>query len=177
MSIPDLYLEGNSIKYKNWQSNYFEANTCRDCREKHGKIYDTNVKSHQPEHIFCRCAIVPMRTKEVGTSTDEGFNGADAWLIYRNKLPDCYITKAEAFILGWSRKKGNLSDVLPGYLLGGDVFDNNKHKLPESGKRVWYEADINYIAGFRNSDRILYSNDGLLFASYDHYETFYEITK
>jgi len=43
--------------------------------------------------------------------------------------------------------------------------------------RVWYEADINYESGFRNRQRILYSNDGLVFASYDHYHTFYEITK
>ena len=40
----------------------------------------------------------------------------------------------------------------------------------------WYEADINYKDGFRNRERILYSNDGLIFVSYDHYQTFYEVT-
>ena len=39
-----------------------------------------------------------------------------------------------------------------------------------------YEADINYDKGFRNRQRILYSNDGLIFVTYDHYQTFYEIT-
>ena len=43
--------------------------------------------------------------------------------------------------------------------------------------RIWYEADINYESGYRNDARILYSNDGLIFASYDHYTTFYEITQ
>lgn len=42
-------------------------------------------------------------------------------------------------------------------------------------KRIWYEADINYTGGFRNGHRIVYSNDGLIFVTYDHYNTFYEI--
>jgi hypothetical protein len=42
--------------------------------------------------------------------------------------------------------------------------------------RIWYEADINYDDGYRNHQRILYSNDGLIFVSYDHYQTYYEIT-
>ena len=37
-----------------------------------------------------------MRTKEVGTATNRGFDGADAWLLYRNRLPDYYVTKEEA---------------------------------------------------------------------------------
>ncbi len=41
--------------------------------------------------------------------------------------------------------------------------------------RTWYEADINYSNGKRNKQRILYSNDGLIFVTYDHYETFIEI--
>ena len=40
---------------------------------------------------------------------------------------------------------------------------------------LWYEADINYTGGYRNDDRILFSNDGLIFVTYDHYETFLEI--
>lgn len=54
---------------------------------------------------------------------------------------------------------------------------NKAKKLPITPGRVWYEADINYEDGYRNRQRILYSNDGLIFASYDHYHTFYEITK
>lgn len=41
--------------------------------------------------------------------------------------------------------------------------------------RVWYEADINYTGGYRRRHRILYSNDGLIFVTYDHYETFWEV--
>lgn len=41
--------------------------------------------------------------------------------------------------------------------------------------RIWYEADINYYEGRRNKHRILFPNDGLIFVTYDHYLTFYEI--
>ena len=67
--------------------------------------------------------------------------------------------------------------MLPGYMIRGDVYRNDDKKLPDAPGRVWCEADINYESGFRNRQRILYSNDGLIFASYDHYHTFYEITK
>ena len=61
--------------------------------------------------------------------------------------------------------------------LGGDEFLNDKDKLPCAPGRTWYEADIDYTYGKRNLKRILYSNDGLVFVSEDHYQTFYEITK
>ena len=66
--------------------------------------------------------------------------------------------------------------MLPGKMIGGAVYKNKDGKLPQSPGRVWYEADINYGGGKRNRQRIVYSNDGLMFATYDHYQTFYEIT-
>ena len=62
-------------------------------------------------------------------------------------------------------------------MIGGDDFYNTKRKLPESEGRTWKEADLDYTKGKRNSKRILWSNDGLIFVSYDHYQTFYEITE
>ena len=117
-----------------------------------------------------------MRTKEVGTATDRGFDGADAWLMYRGHLPSYYITKEEAYNQSWTPKK-SLSNFVPGKMLGGDVFKNAESKLPNASGRIWHEADIDYITGKRNGKRILYSNDGLIFATYDHYQTFYEIIK
>ncbi len=46
---------------------------------------------------------------------------------------------------------------------------------PPAPNRVWYEADINYTRGYRGRERVLFSNDGLIFVTYDHYHTFYEI--
>ena len=77
--------------------------------------------------------------------------------------------------MGWKRQKGNLRDVAPEATIGGDIFYNDRKKLPNAPGRVWYEADINYTGGKRNSHRIVYSNDGLIFVTYDHYFTFYEI--
>ena len=75
------------------------------------------------------------------------------------------------------RKKNNLADVLPGYMIGGDEFLNNQAKLPHAPGRTWYEADIDYTYGKRTLKRVLYSNDGLVFVTEDHYQTFYEITR
>ncbi len=97
--------------------------------------------------------------------------------MYRQELPPYYVTKEEAEKQGWIKNAGNLAEVLPGFSVGGNVFHNNEERLPKKNGRVWFEADINYIEGYRNHQRILYSNDGLIFVTYDHYQTFYEITK
>ncbi len=55
------------------------------------------------------------------------------------------------------------------------LYENRNKHLPEKLGRKWYEADINYQTGRRNAQRIVYSNDGLIFVTYDHYQTFYEI--
>ena len=55
------------------------------------------------------------------------------------------------------------------------VYKNRNSHLPKTDGRIWYEADINYQSGFRNSQRIFFSNDGLIFVTYDHYKTFFEI--
>ncbi len=60
-------------------------------------------------------------------------------------------------------------------MIGGSKYRNNNGHLPYAPGRIWYEADINYIDGKRNGQRIVWSNDGLVFVTYDHYKTFYEI--
>jgi len=47
--------------------------------------------------------------------------------------------------------------------------------MASSNYRIWYEADIDYQRGYRGLSRIVYSNDGLIFVTYDHYRTFIEI--
>ena len=118
-----------------------------------------------------------MRTKQAGTVTDKGFDGADVWLMYRKRLPDYYVTKAEAIAAGRKSSKANLSEVLPGKQIGGDIYLNNDMKLPQKQGRIWHEADFDFVEGYRNRKRILYSNDGLIFISYDHAQTFNEFVK
>nr|3Q3F_A Chain A, Ribonuclease/Ubiquitin chimeric protein [synthetic construct] len=97
------------------------------------------------------------------------FDGVADYLQTYHKLPDNYITKSEAQALGWVASKGNLADVAPGKSIGGDIFSNREGKLPGKSGRTWREADINYTSGFRNSDRILYSSDWLIYKTTDHY--------
>lgn len=87
-------------------------------------------------------------------------------------LPDYYITKEKARQQGWVASEGNLCDILPGRAIGGDRFGNRERRLPQRQGRVWYEADLNYNCGRRGAHRILFSNDGLVFVSRDHYQTF-----
>ena len=65
--IPDLYLEGDSKQWKNWQAIYLDIKTCEDCRKKHGKIYNLSAKRYQPEHLYCRCSVIAeeSRTRKV----------------------------------------------------------------------------------------------------------------
>ena len=90
-------------------------------------------------------------------------------------LPDNYITKKDAQDLGWDNKKGNLWDVAPGMSIGGSHFGNYEKKLPEKKGRKYYECDINFDGGYRGAERIIYSNDGLVFYTGDHYENFEQL--
>lgn len=92
-----------------------------------------------------------------------------------DKLPSNYITKGEAMDLGWESSKGNLWDVTDNMSIGGDKFGNREGILPKEVGRIYYEADINYQGGFRGAERIVFSNDGLIFYTEDHYETFKQL--
>ncbi|MFD2117300.1 ribonuclease domain-containing protein [Paenibacillus yanchengensis] len=93
------------------------------------------------------------------------------------QLPVNFITKDEARKLGWEPQKQNLHQVAPGKSIGGDRFGNREGLLPKQKNRIWYEADINYKSGARGADRIVYSNDGLIYMTEDHYKTFTDISQ
>lgn len=88
------------------------------------------------------------------------------------ELPPNYVTKAEADAAGWIPSEGNLWEVLDGAVIGGDGFGNREGLLPEESGRRYYEADVNYRGGRRGAERLVYSNDGLIFYTEDHYESF-----
>jgi len=86
------------------------------------------------------------------------------------KLPDYYITKNEAKKQGWNPSQGNLCEVLPGKAIGGDHFSNREKQLPKGPQ--YYEADINYNCGRRNADRIVFTKNGDVYLTKNHYKTF-----
>lgn len=95
-----------------------------------------------------------------------------AYLNQYQHLPSNFITKKEAQALGWESSKGNLDEVAPGKSIGGERFGNYEGVLPKADGRQYYECDIDFTGGYRDSKRIVYSNDGLIYYTEDHYETF-----
>ncbi|WP_278352058.1 ribonuclease domain-containing protein [Chryseobacterium gleum] len=87
-----------------------------------------------------------------------------------HRLPDYYITKNEARKQGWNPSKGNLCEVLPGKAIGGDKFGNREGRLPDGEK--YFEADVNYHCGGRNADRIIYTRNGDVYLTKNHYKSF-----
>ncbi len=97
------------------------------------------------------------------------------YLFAYGELPPNFITKREARELGWDSSWNDVSDVAPGMSIGGDFFVNYDGKLPVGkGIRYW-EADCNYVSGRRRVERIVYSSDGRVWYTGDHYQTFQEL--
>ena len=94
------------------------------------------------------------------------------YLHFYGHLPQNYLTKQEAKALGWDASQGNLWEVAEGKSIGGDRFGNREGLLPEADGRTWYECDVNYMGGFRGAERLLYSSDGLIYYTDDHYASF-----
>ena len=166
---------GTSKNYKHWIS-VNDLRRCPECGKNHGKIWaiEDNPNPMPPIHPLGRCEIKVMETITAGTATIDGTSGADWSIKYNRNLPNYYVTQKRAKECGWKQKKSP-SNFIPGKMIGGDIYDNDDNRLPDGDGRIWYEADINYRKGHRNGQRIVWSNDGLVFASYDHYKTFYEI--
>lgn len=95
-----------------------------------------------------------------------------AYLNVYHQLPSNFIAKQRAIALGWKSELGNLWDVTDEFSIGGDIFGNLEGLLPKKSGRIWYECDVNYHGGFRGAERIIYSNDWLIYYTKDHYQTF-----
>ena len=95
------------------------------------------------------------------------------YLYTYGELPDNFITKKEAQSMGWGNKKGNLWEVADGMCIGGDYFGNKEGLLPEEDD--YTECDVNYEGGFRGAERIVFSDDGDIYYTGDHYESFEQL--
>ena len=85
-------------------------------------------------------------------------------------LPGNFVTKAEAEAAGWTC--GAVGKTLPGKSIGGDRFYNREGLLPKASGRVWTECDVGERRNTRGGERIVFSNDGLVYYSPDHYDSF-----
>lgn len=114
-------------------------------------------------------------TAQQELSEDGVYTSKDDVAAYLNEyehLPSNFITKKEAKALGWDSKAGNLAEVAPGKSIGGDYFGNYEEILPEEDGRDYHECDIDSNGGYRGAKRIVYSDDGLIYYTEDHYKTF-----
>ena len=114
-------------------------------------------------------------TVEENGTYDSKEEVAEYLSIYK-KLPKNYITKKEARKLGW--RGGSLEPYAPGKTIGGDRFGNREKKLPDDKGRQYYECDIDTLgARKRGAKRIIYSNDGLIYYTGNHYKSFEKTTR
>ncbi len=124
----------------------------------------------EPEVIDIETEPEESILSEDGTYTTK--DEVAAYLHEYGHLPSNFITKKEAKKLGWVSSEGNLNEVAPGMSIGGDYFGNYEGNLPEADDRDYYECDIDFDGTYRGAKRIVYSNDGLIYYTDDHYETF-----
>lgn len=83
-------------------------------------------------------------------------------------LPDNFMTKKEARALGW--EGGSLEPYAPGMCIGGDYYGNREGKLPDGS---YHECDIDTLGkSKRGAKRIVYSDDGRIYYTGDHYASF-----
>jgi len=129
---------------------------------------------HPPIHDDGRCGFAALPAVEAGSATYEGTNGADWWIMHYKILPPYYLSNDEYIYLGWKPGKAP-AHYAPGKMMTCGIYLNSNAHLPSATGRVWYEADINYYQGKRNTQRLLWSDDGLIFVTYDHYQTFIEV--
>lgn len=114
--------------------------------------------------------------KSSPAALDEGgeYTSAEDVALYLHlyaHLPQNFITKKDARALGWNG--GGLDDYANGKCIGGDRFGNYEGLLPDAPGREYHECDIDTLhAASRGAKRIVYSNDGLIYYTEDHYESF-----
>ena len=150
-----------------------EKDNARDTAENGKKDAKEEIKRETPPKNAAAEKKSAGSGRNIDTLTEE--KKVTDYLKENRELPDYYITKKEAQKKGWVAREGNLCEVLPGRAIGGDIFTNREKTLPVKNGRIWYEADINYNCGRRNAQRIVYSNDGLIFVTHDHYKNFEEV--
>ncbi len=122
-------------------------------------------------------AVSPRESdKSSPAALDEGgeYTSAEDVALYLHlyaHLPQNFITKKDARALGWNG--GGLDDYADGKCIGGDRFGNYEGLLPDAPGREYHECDIDTLhAASRGAKRIVYSNDGLIYYTEDHYESF-----
>lgn len=129
-----------------------------------GEPYDAGTLTEAAEPL-----VVEGTINKDGTFTTK--DDVALYIYTYGELPKNFISKKEAQKLGW--EGGSLEPYAPGCCIGGSYFGNYEGKLPEKKGREYTECDIDTLGKkSRGAKRIVFSNDGLIYYTGDHYETF-----
>ena len=137
--------------------------------------YKGTIEFYPAEYTHVGGGITTTTTKLTTRPSGSGSAAIDEDGIYESKedvalylhtygkLPKNFVTKSEYNAAG---KPANLC-------CGGDRFYNKEGLLPNKSGRLYYECDIDtYGITSRGAKRIVYSNDGLIYYTGDHYASF-----
>lgn len=113
---------------------------------------------------------------ELGLRDVDGFVETVLSVRRDGRLPARYVDKREAERLGW-QPGDDLCRVARGRTIGGDRFGNFERRLPERQGRSWREADLDFACGRRGARRLVFSSDGLVYVTTDHYQSFREVPR
>ena len=113
---------------------------------------------------------LPAFAQSVGLREVDAFVETVQSLRATNRLPSRYVTKDEARAHGW--RGGGLCAVWPGHAIGGDGFHNFGSALPAAPGRIYREADLDGDCRSRGAKRLIFSSDGRIYVTVDHYSTF-----
>jgi ribonuclease T1 len=108
--------------------------------------------------------------QRIGLSDVTGFVETVQSLRSDRRLPPRYVTKGQAQAHGWHG--GGLCTIWPGHVIGGDLMRNFGGKLPDRAGRYFYEADLDSDCHSRGPKRLVFSSDGLIYLTVDHYNSF-----
>lgn len=173
--IPEVGDTAKSVRYFDKASDLLKLGDKVVDLKKTNKSIKNSKKMLDEAHNVVQYA----KYKEVLKTTEKA-NPLVESLINTGGLPSNYITKSQAKINGWKPGKA-LDNYVKGAQIGGDVFKNTTGILPKAKGRIWCEADIgmnNLMSRAKQPGRrLLYSNDGLLYITYDHYKTVHKIGK
>ena len=131
-----------------------------------------------PETQAATSAAAPPETKAAIDENGKYYSKDEVALYIHTygHLPSNFITKKEAKAAGWTG--GSLEPWFPGCVIGGDYFGNYEGLLPKKKGRTYYECDIDTKGRrSRGARRIIFSNDGYIYYTDDHYESFTELYK
>ncbi len=124
------------------------------------------LATQEPQQAGAGDASEPLIDEDGSYTTKED---VAVYIHTYGKLPSNFITKKQAGKLGWSG--GSLEEYAPGKCIGGDRFGNYEGLLPED--KEYHECDIGTLGKKkRGAKRIIYSDDGYIYYTEDHYESF-----